>query len=161
MALDNSGDLTIAGNLTTGKAPTSMTVTSTGKKVRMYGTQQSVRTLEDIGEAQLVGGAAVVRLEPTFASAIDTSTPYLVFITPQGRSSGLYVTQKTPSSFTVRQYNGAPSSVAFDYRIVAKPYGSTDQRMPLYAAPSAAGAVTAQTRLLQRIRNRAIRSLHQ
>lgn len=153
MQLDNAGNLTIAGNLETGETPMAVNSTSAGRKVLTYASQQSVRTVEDVGEAQLVGGQAIVRLEPTFASAIDPRTPYLVFITPQGKTSGLYVTQKTPSGFAVREYNGT-SSVAFDYRIVAKPYGSTAQRMPLYAALQAGAALATESILMQRVSRR-------
>lgn len=131
MVLDNAGDLTIAGNLQTGGMPMAIAPTSAGRKVITYAPQQSVRTVEDLGEAQLVGGRAVVGLEPTFASAIDSRRSYLVFITPQGDTNGLYVTQKTAAGFVVREHNGA-SNVLFDYRIVAQPYGAVAPRMPLY-----------------------------
>ncbi|MDQ6824302.1 MAG: hypothetical protein M3007_02430, partial [Candidatus Eremiobacteraeota bacterium] len=123
MVLDNAGDLTIAGNLQTGGMPTSIAPTSAGRKVITYAPLQSVRTVEDLGEAQLVGGRAVVGLEPTFASAIDPRHSYLVFITPQGDTNGLYVTQKTAAGFVVREHNGV-SNAWFDYRIVAQPYGA-------------------------------------
>jgi hypothetical protein len=81
--------------------------------------------VEDFGEGQLVSGRAYVRLDPTFARTISTSSPYLTFITPVGDSRGLYVTDRTPQGFEVHENGGGRSSLAFDYRIVAKPYGDT------------------------------------
>jgi hypothetical protein len=149
MVLDNAGDLTIAGNLQTGGMPTALTPTSAGRKVITYAPEQSVRTVEDVGEAQLRGGLAVVRLEPTFASTIDLRRSYLVFITPQGDTNGLYVTQKTAAGFVVREHNGA-SNVAFDYRIVAQPYGAVAPRMPLYTGTHDEAAAAAELRMMRR-----------
>jgi len=140
MRLDKAGDMTIEGSLTQNGSPMTVISTSTGAKVLTYAAQQSVRTLEDVGEGQLTHGQAAVSLERTFASAIDGRRSYLVFITPQGDCNGLYVTQKSPLGFIVREHNGE-SNIAFDYRIVAQPYGSPAQRMPTYASPNwASGA---------------------
>jgi hypothetical protein len=142
MRLDKAGDMTIEGALTQNGSPMSVISTSTGANVLTYSAQQSVRTLEDIGEGQLTHGQAAVSLERTFASAIDPRRAYLVFITPQGDSNGLYVTQKSALSFVVREHNGV-SNIAFDYRIVAQPYGSPAQRLPAYASPDwASGAAS-------------------
>lgn len=77
--------------------------------------------VEDFGEARLSGGVAYVPLKASFGAAIDRNQTYLVFITPQGAARGnIYVSQKDARGFTVREMGGT-SSVAFDYRIVAKP----------------------------------------
>lgn len=149
MLLDNAGNLTLAGNLQTGGMPMSITATSVGRKVITYAPQQSVRTVEDVGEAQLVGGQALVRLEPTFASAIDARRLYLVFITPQADTNGLYVSQKTAAGFVVREHNGT-SNVAFDFRIVAQPYGPVSPRMPLYTGARDEAAAAAELGALRR-----------
>ena len=44
---------------------------------------------------------------------------YHVFLTPNGDCKGLYVIQKTASSFEVHELGGGSSNVSFDYRIVA------------------------------------------
>jgi hypothetical protein len=65
------------------------------------------------------------------AATIDRQVNYLVFITPQGESRGLYVTNKTSTGFEVRENGNGASSIAFDYRIVAKPYGELSKRLPM------------------------------
>ena len=102
--------------------------TSHGDEVGTFEPAQSAPTMEDFGEAQLVDGRAVVHLEPRFASTtIDGNYRYLVFLTPQGDTTGLYVAQKTADAFLVREHNETPhlrerrtANVIFDYRIVAR-----------------------------------------
>jgi hypothetical protein len=125
--VDDSGNLFVAGNVSAHSysvhgAPTTLQATRTGGQVTTYSSQASAPTIEDIGEARLVGGTAYVPLKPGFGSAIDRNQPYFIFITAQGNTRGpINVVQKDAKGFTVREVGGA-SSVAFDYRIVAKPY---------------------------------------
>jgi hypothetical protein len=56
---------------------------------------------------------------------MDPRKPYLVFITADGPSKGLYVAQKTNSGFIVRENPGGSSTLVFDYRIVANPIDTT------------------------------------
>jgi hypothetical protein len=120
---------TISTTTCSGGPLVSQQATSTGAKVSTYSPQQSMKTVEDFGEAQIVGGHAYVPLDRTFASSIDGSRSYLVFITPESDSRGLYVTGKSTSGFTVRESMGGSSSLVFQYRIVAHPYGDTTARM--------------------------------
>ena len=98
--------------------------------VRRYVPTTSVPSVEDFGEAQLVNGDAHVRLSADFANVIDARSSYLVFITPEGDTDGVYVTNKTASGFEVRENHGGHANVAFQYRIVARPYGETGGRLP-------------------------------
>jgi hypothetical protein len=108
---------------------------SAGPEITTYTNQTSTPTVEDFGEGQLVGGRASVAFERTFATAIDRTAGYMVFITPEGDTHGVYVTQKTAVGFVVRENQGGRSTVAFSYRIVARPFGSSAARLPLAAKP--------------------------
>ena len=44
---------------------------------------------------------------------------YKVFTEPDGDCKGLYVTNKTATSFEVHELGGGTSSVEFDYRVMA------------------------------------------
>ena len=103
--------------------------TSSGAKLKTYLASQSLPTMEDFGEGQLVNGQAAIPLEHQFASTIDTSRSYLVFITPEGDSNGLYVTSKSANGFVVRESKGGRSTLAFQYRIIAHPYGDASARL--------------------------------
>jgi hypothetical protein len=116
--------------------PSVIRPTSNGTKVHGYSTTASLPTMEDFGEGRLVNGQAAIPLEHTFASTIDQTRSYLVFITPEGDSHGLFVATKSASGFTVRESMGGHSSLAFQYRIVAHPYGDNSTRLSSVVAKS-------------------------
>ena len=111
-------------------------IASNGAAVRTYRPRESIPTIEDFGEARLTNGQAVIPIERTFAQTIDTGRPYLVFITSESENRGLYVTNRTAGSFTVREMNGGQSAAGFEYRIVAHPRGSTSVRLAAVPAGS-------------------------
>jgi hypothetical protein len=111
------------------------TTTSAGRAVVTYAPQSSQPMIEDNGEAQLVNGEAHVRVDPAFANVINQRTVYSVSLTPEGDSNGLFVTQKTLTGFIVHENHGGRSTLAFEYRIVAKPFGSTAKRLPMVDTP--------------------------
>jgi hypothetical protein len=102
--------------------------TSSGRQVLASGSESTSASLEDAGSARLVAGVADVSLRSAFAATIDPST-YRVFLTPTGDTRGLYVSQKTPGGFQVREAQGGRSTVSFDYRIVARPLDARDDRL--------------------------------
>ena len=109
--------------------------TRAGRSVVSYVPTQSMPTIDDFGEASLQNGYTYVSLDPAFSNVIDRNASYLVFITPEGDCRGLYVTQRTANGFVVRESVGGHSSVAFSYRIVAKPFGEQGQRLPMVTIP--------------------------
>jgi len=60
-----------------------------------------------------------VNLDPDFIQTVNTEMDYKVFPVPNGDCKGLYITNKTATSFEVRELGGGTSNVAFDYRIMA------------------------------------------
>ena len=111
--------------------------------VTSYTPHQSLPTTEDFGEGQLVNGQASIPLERTFASTIDPSRSYLVFITPLGDCHGLYVAARSPSGFVVRELMSGRANVAFQYRIVAHPFGDRATRLPAVAPAQASHVMVA------------------
>jgi hypothetical protein len=129
----DTGDIWTVGLIHTGGSCGSGCVVG-GKRVRSVGEytpSEAEPTIEDNGEAQLVSGRAYVALDPKFANVIDTTSAYLVTVTPEGDCDGLYVTNRTPSGFIVREIHDGRSSVGFAYRIVAKKYGVHAGRLPM------------------------------
>ena len=117
------------GHCYTSVSPAVRTTSSRGGEVTAYSTLASVPAIEDFGEAQLVNGEASVSIESTFASTIDRSRSYLVFVTPEGDCNGLYVTGKSAGGFIVRELRNGHSSLAFQYRIVGHPYANNAARL--------------------------------
>jgi len=95
----------------------------------LYAMESPEVWFEDFGAAQLVNGQATVTIEPLFLQTINTGVPYHVFVTPLGDCNGLYVTNKTATSFEVRELGGGAANIEFDYRIVAKRLGFEDLRL--------------------------------
>ena len=99
------------------------------RKVETYAVQSPENWMEDFGSGQLQKGVAVVTIDLAFAETVTGDANYHVFLTPRGDSKGLYVINATPNTFEVRESGGGTSSLAFDYRIVAKRRGFERQRL--------------------------------
>jgi hypothetical protein len=114
-----SGPVLVQGNFTVTGAKSAAVRGADGGLKRLYSLESPESWFEDFGSGQLSGGSATVQLEPGFAALVHGEN-YRVFLTPQGDSNGLYLGNKTASGFTIHEQQGGKSSVAFDYRIVAK-----------------------------------------
>jgi len=112
--IDNAGDLYCTGS--TGPI---VPIDGGQRKVALSPIESPKNWFEDFGSAQLSNGVAVVPLESGFAQTVNAELEYHVFLTPNGDCKGLYVSQKSPASFEVRELGGGTSSARFDYRIVA------------------------------------------
>jgi hypothetical protein len=97
--------------------------------LRLHAVESPESWFEDFGSGQLVNGSAVIRLEPNFAETVNVGMDYRVFPVPNDDCKGLYVTQKTASSFVVRELGGGKSNASFDYRIVARQKGRENARL--------------------------------
>jgi hypothetical protein len=124
------GDVNASGTVTGGVKCRPGTCPA-GAKLAAYAPVDALPTVEDFGRAQVVGGVAMVRFDSAFASTIDGSKDYHVFLTAEGDNRGLYVSRRTPLGFSVAESMNGHSTLPFSYRIVAHPYGSTAARLPL------------------------------
>jgi len=104
-----------------------------GQHVLAYAAESATATIEDVGTARMVNGIANVTIDPAFASVMDRRW-YYVFLTPLGDTRGLYISEKTPSAFQVRESEGGHSRLEFDYRIVAHPLDAKNDRLPVAPA---------------------------
>ncbi|MGH6628243.1 MAG: hypothetical protein ACREB3_00765, partial [Burkholderiales bacterium] len=107
---------------------------SDDRLVMVYAVESPEVWFEDFGSAQLQNGQARVNMEAEFLQTINTDITYHVFLTPNGDCLGLYVANKTPAGFEVRELSGGRSDVSFDYRIVARRKGYEDVRLQLVGA---------------------------
>lgn len=100
------------------------------QRVLTYASESAAATIEDAGEARTFNGVANVMIPGDFASVIDRTSDYYVFLTPLGDTRGLYVSMKTAAGFQVRENERGRTNVAFDYRIVARPIDASADRLP-------------------------------
>ena len=97
--------------------------------VRLYAMEAAENWFEDAGAGQLVNGKATVQLDRVFAQTVNAGMEYHVFLTPTSDCRGLYVAQKGPDAFEVRELQKGQSSISFDYRIVARRRGFETVRL--------------------------------
>jgi hypothetical protein len=121
--IDTSANLTCTGVVS------GVVTGDDGKQTAMYAMQSAENWFEDAGSGQLSNGSARIELDPAFARTVNAGVEYHVFLTPNGDSKGLYVSQKTATSFQVHEQGGGTSSIAFDYRIMAKRKGYENVRL--------------------------------
>jgi TGF-beta propeptide len=113
--VDNQGNLSCFGSKSA-----VVPVDGGSRQVALYAVESPENWFEDYGSGQLSNGFARIDFEPTFAQTVSATPDYHVFLTPNGDCKGLYVSQKSPTSFEVHELGGGTSGVAFDYRIIAK-----------------------------------------
>jgi hypothetical protein len=121
--IETNGALTCSGGVA------EIATVDGARKVTQYSIQSPENWSEDFGSATLANGTATVSLEATFAQTVNAGAGYHVYLTPNGDCKGLYVANKTASGFEVRELGGGTSSVAFDYKIVAKRVGYENVRL--------------------------------
>jgi hypothetical protein len=132
MASTPTGTCGIGGNgdlSCTGQVKSLVSTGGGARKVETYAPQSAENWMEDYGTGRMEQGVAVVRIDPAFAETASETPDYHVFITPNADAEALYVINKTPTSFEVRESKGGTSSLTFDYKIVARRRGYEAQRL--------------------------------
>jgi hypothetical protein len=76
---------------------------------------------QDFGTGKLEGGFAHINLDPIFSKNITVNEkhPLRIFIQLEGECNGVYVTNKTATSFDVKELQNGNSSVAFTWFVTA------------------------------------------
>jgi hypothetical protein len=132
----------INGSLTQMNGSKSAAVRHTdGTLRRLYCVESPESWFEDFGHGQLSNGSATVQIESGFAGVVKTDD-YHVFLTPRGEPKGpLYVSNVTPAGFSVHEAGGT-STIAFDYRVVAKRKDIEGARLERVEEPPAVELIT-------------------
>lgn len=113
------GPVLVNGDFTVTGAKSAAVPFPDGSLRRLYCVESPESFFEDFGSGVLTSGQAIVPLQADFAAVIDSAS-YLVYLTPEGDSNGLYVSSKSASGFTVREQRGGTSTLSFSYRVVAR-----------------------------------------
>jgi hypothetical protein len=125
----SQGDMKVVGKFTCTGTKSSVVALKNGEEVSLYAIEASENWFEDCGSSTLIKGRAVVEIDPLYAKTVNSETTYHVFLTPEADCKGLYVTNKKPASFEVKELNGGQSSIPFSYRIMAKRKGFENLRL--------------------------------
>jgi hypothetical protein len=133
------GDMWVSGDFTATGTKSAIVNTEDYGWRNLYAVESPQSWFEDFGQGTLVAGEAVVSIEPIFAQTVNLGETYHVFLTPLGEC-GLFVAEKTSTSFTVRALEGAGCEIAFDYRIIAPRLDYEDLRLGPAEDPEAVAA---------------------
>jgi hypothetical protein len=112
--IDGNGDINCSGSKNA-----VVPIDGGAHKVALSAIESPKNWFEDFGSVQLSNGSATVAIDSQYAQTVNTGIEYHVFLTPNGDCKGLYVSQRTPASFEVRELGGGTSNIEFSYRIVA------------------------------------------
>ena len=94
----------------------------------MYCTEAPEVLFQDFGSGELVNGSAHITLDKLLARNIkvDAKHPLKIFIQPEGDCRGMYVYNKTPGGFDVKELMNGQSNISFTWQIVASRADVTD-----------------------------------
>jgi hypothetical protein len=135
-----NGRLFVNGALfVTGSPKSSVVPHPDGSQRVMHTVEAPESWFEDVGRAQLRQGVARVEVDPDFAAVSGLGDDYHVFLTPEGPSNGLYVTDRSPTGFEVREQGEGTSEISFSYRIMTKRADVGAGRLERLERPSEAG----------------------
>ena len=76
--------------------------------------------MQDYGQGQLANGQVIIQLDPNFAKNILVNENHVlkVFVQLEGDCNGVYVTNKSGTSFEVKELANGNSNVKFSYTVV-------------------------------------------
>lgn len=89
--------------------------------------------LEDFGTAKIVGGKAVITLDPAFMALVN-ATDYHVFLSEYDTYNDIFVTKRSATGFEVHTKSGAGDGV-ISWRLVAKRADLPGQRLASFNLP--------------------------
>jgi hypothetical protein len=94
----------------------------------MYCMEAPEVLFQDYGTGELKNGIAHITLDKLLARNIkvDDKHPLKVFIQPEGECNGVYVYNKTPDGFDVKELMKGQSNISFTWQIVASRADITD-----------------------------------
>jgi hypothetical protein len=133
------GNQEVQGNQTVTGTKSAVVPHPDGWHRRLYALESPDSWFEDFGEGRLQAGQAEVAIDPDFAALVRGDT-YQIFLTPYGNCRGLYVSERGPAGFTVRELQDGTSSVAFGYRLAAKRQDLEAPRLERVQLPAAGPA---------------------
>ena len=125
------GYATITGNLIAYGLKNAVVETPSYGQRYTYADESTEVYFFDRGQGQLSGGSVTIHLDPIFLETvtIDAVHPMLIQITPTADCNGLFVAEKTSTSFTVKELRNGTSDATFDWEVAAKRRGYETVRL--------------------------------
>jgi hypothetical protein len=128
------GNVFVRGNATITGSKSAAVPHPDGSLRALFAVESPQSWFEDFGRAELRGDRMTVELDPDFCELIDTSE-YHVFLTPEGECGALFVAERNPRAFDVRESGQTHHEVSFSYRVVARRRDIDAERLPIVNSP--------------------------
>lgn len=112
------GNVRVQGNLSVTGVKAAAVEMADGTLATMYCQESPEPFFEDFGRGRLVNGKARILFEREFAELVRRDD-YMVFVQPEGRTHGLFVSKRDAEGFEVEDAD-AGNTIAFSYRLVAR-----------------------------------------
>jgi hypothetical protein len=131
-----SGTITTKGNLSVQGTKNAIVSTSDYGQRKLYCDESAEVYFFDRGQGQLINGEVTLELDPLFLETvtIDDDHPMLVQITLTANCRGVYVSEQTEASFTVRELMDGTSNATFNWEVAAKRKGYENDRLELFTS---------------------------
>jgi hypothetical protein len=114
------GRTVVQGNLEVSGGLTATTVASQdGGSQQLFAPATPDPWVEDLGEAKIVRGRAVIRLRKEFDNLVR-SRDYQIFLTEYGNLGGVFVAKRGAHGFVVKARRGRRARGRVGYRVVAR-----------------------------------------
>ncbi|MCX6292141.1 MAG: hypothetical protein NT126_10295, partial [Bacteroidetes bacterium] len=126
-ATNITGTFNVVGNYFqygAAKSGGSMVKNQNGEIKALTAEETTAEWVSDYNTSQLANGETTISIEPEYLSTVNTvQYTYMVFIQPEGDCKGLFVSNKTSTTFTVKELQGGTSNISFGYKVMAKRKG--------------------------------------
>jgi len=126
-----TGDFFTEGESYVEGTKTAVVHTSSYGQRKLYVDESAEVYFFDRGQGQLVNGEVTIQLDPIFLETvtIDNDHPMLVQVTLTADCKGVFVSNQTETSFTVKELMGGTSNASFNWEVAAKRKGYEDERL--------------------------------
>lgn len=126
-----TGDFHTNGNFGVNGTKNAVVLTISYGTRKLYADESAEVSFFDRGRGQLVNGEVSIELDPMFLETvtIDNEHPMLVQVTLTADCNGVFVSNQTATSFTVKELMGGKSSATFNWEVAAKRKGYESVRM--------------------------------
>ncbi|MFQ5866260.1 MAG: hypothetical protein ACE5IW_13640, partial [bacterium] len=126
-----NGNFYTKGDLTADGTKNAVVATASYGTRKLYADESAEVSFFDRGRGQLVNGEVTIELDPMFLETvtIDNEHPLLVQVTLTADCNGVFVSNQTATSFTVRELMSGKSSATFNWEVAAKRKGYESVRM--------------------------------
>ncbi|MHB8646482.1 MAG: hypothetical protein ACYDAR_11910, partial [Thermomicrobiales bacterium] len=128
-----TGATVVQGNFSVTGAKSAAILGKDGNHQLVYCVEAPESWLEDFGTAKVIGGKAVITVDPAFMSLIHTDN-YHVFLTEYDNHNDLFVAKRSASGFEVQAKSGTGDTLV-SWRLVGKRADIAGARLAKFTLP--------------------------